>query len=966
MKNELPLNHGLPSPIADNLVHREGESYSLSDVQYEALEAGVGRGDSLLVVSPTSTGKTKIAVWALANGILTGCNTVYLVTHRALAAQKFSDFADELLPTVLCDDKSSLVLATGDTVEDANGELPTDPLKVRLLVATYEKYLALLSATGIPKSMNNTVVACDEIQLIDDEHRGQNVEVLLTLLKAAGWKQFIGLSAVLLPQDADMLANWLNVRLVTQLTREKHLKYECWSSQGVATCSTDHPSVITEGQPLPTGIKPSVNGVITYLLSQKNPPTPIIVFCMKKAETYDLARQFIGEYVDPSNKQLSLAFEELPETSANQFLSQIIEHRIGSHSADLTDEERLIIESKLKSKSLDVVFATSTLGAGVNFPFGAAVFASWRRWNGDMRQYIPISSAEFHNMSGRVGRMGFGHEHGRVIFFAPTPADQRSAGEYLQLDSLPPIQSRISANGFEQLVLQLVSSGLCQSSSSVSTLICGTLSGLREQDRNLPSFNHWPQSIRGAIDLLCAKELIVRTNEDQLYATTTGKAIAYTGLRPNSGIELIKYCVDKADVLMSYLDSHQSGLDKFAYLIFYACFSCSEFRAKDGHAPSRFLPYPLDNWYHTPSELLEHLIEPMWQTNRLATNASKLSLEWINGVEIVTLERSFQNLTAGMLRESFRNLIWVMQGLSTILLSVVDNRIPISERPSLLNLDDAKIAKLKRLPRVIRRLSYRLNEGLPDDVLWITSLSKIESPQNFRLQRPEILSLRADGAITPELLALGTPEMDTIRLRSFHKVKPSPHAKANWLRDASRVWKTNQRRVTAERHIRKAQSIGIGDQFQFYYSSLGNHFEAAFEGILALLGIEFQKLDDKTQTGAPDYLLLLADSPALVVELKSKKNDKLVDYNGATEVLAASEIHGYGQSFCCTLCHPGVDPSVAPVIINCARLSIVESHDLGEALLRVAIGELSQGQLWQWLATPGQAIMDDIPYKGAG
>lgn len=753
--------------------------------------------------------------------------------------------------------------------------------------------------------------------------------------------------------------------LVTHLTREKHLKYECWSSSGVASCSTDNSSVITEGRPLPTGIKPNVNGVITYLLNQRNPPTPIIVFCMKKAETYDLARQFIEEHIDPSNKQLSLAFEELPETSANQFLSQTIEHRIGSHSADLTDEERLIIESKLKSKSLDVVFATSTLGAGVNFPFGAAVFASWQRWNGDLRQYVPISSAEFHNMSGRVGRMGFGHEHGRVIFFAPNPAAQRSAREYLQLDSLPSIQSRISPSGFEQLVLQLVSSGLCQSSNSVSTLICGTLSGLREQDRNLSNFNHWPQNIRSAIDVLCAKELIVKTNGDLLYATTVGKAIAYTGLRPNSGIELIKYCADKADILMSYLDSHKSGLDKFAYLIFYACFSCSEFRAKDGHTPSRFLPYPLDNWYHTPSEAVEHLIEPMWQTNRLATNASKLSLDWINGVEIVTLERSFQNLTAGMLRESFRNLIWVMQGLSTILLSVIDSRIPLSERPRLLNLDDEKIAKLKRLPRVIRRLSYRLNEGLPDDVLWITSLSKIESPQNFRLQRPEILSLRANGAITPERLALGTPEMDTIRLRSFHKVKPSPHAKANWLRNASRVWKTNQRRVTAERHIRKAQSIGVGDEFQFYYSSLGNHFESAFEGILTLLGIEFQVLDDKTQTGAPDYLLLLADSPDSVVELKSKQNDKLVDYNGATEVLAASEIHGYGQSFCCTLCHPGVDPSVAPVIVNCARLSIVESHDLGEALLRIAMGELSQGQLWQWLATPGQALMDDIPYKGA-
>jgi len=133
--------------------------------------------------------------------------------------------------------------------------------------------------------------------------------------------------------------------------------------------------------------------------------------------------------------------------------------------------------------------------------------------------------------------------------------------------------------------------------------------------------------------------------------------------------------------------------------------------------------------------------------------------------------------------------------------------------------------------------------------------------------------------------------------------------------------------------------------------------------VLGLLGIEFQRLDDKTVTGAPDYLLRLLDSPDLVVELKSKTNDKLVDYNSAVEVLSASEVHGYKETFCVTLCHPGVDPSVPSVINACGRLSVVESHDLGEALLRVCEGNLSQSQLWQWLATPGQAKTEDLPFK---
>ena len=80
-------------------------------------------------------------------------------------------------------------------------------------------------------------------------------------------------------------------------------------------------------------------------------------------------------------------------------------------------------------------------------------------------------------------------------------------------------------------------------------------------------------------------------------------------------------------------------------------------------------------------------------------------------------------------------------------------------------------------------------------------------------------------------------------------------------------------------------------------------------------------------------------------------------------MLAASEVHGYGNAFCVTLCHPGVDPSVPLVIVDCGRLSVVESHDLGEALVRVCEGTLNQLQFWKWLATPGQALATDLPFR---
>jgi helicase len=176
----------------------------------------------------------------------------------------------------------------------------------------------------------------------------------------------------------------------------------------------------------------------------------------------------------------------------------------------------------------------------------------------------------------------------------------------------------------------------------------------------------------------------------------------------------------------------------------------------------------------------------------------------------------------------------------------------------------------------------------------------------------------------------------------------------------------DQRNLAAEKHAQRARRCANLKLLQDFYKNRGSEFEQVFESILALLKISFKKLDDKTKTGAPDYLIELQDSPPIVFELKSKEGDKLVSYNNAVEVLAASEVHGYKDAFCVTLCHPGVDPSVPLVIASCGRLSVVESNDLGEALLRICEGALTQPQLYSWLASPGQALTSDLPFRAYG
>lgn len=685
---------------------------------------------------------------------------------------------------------------------------------------------------------------------------------------------------------------------------------------------------------------------------------------MKKKDTYDLANSFLEKYLKPPKVQLSLAFDGLPVTSANTFLSKILEQRIASHNADLMDEERYVVERYLLEKKVDVVFTTSTLAAGVNFPLGAAVFADWERYNQDIRGYVPIESSEFHNMAGRVGRMGFEHEQGRIIFTAHNEHKAKTARRYLNLGQLPRLEPRISKERFNQLALQLVSSGLCHSNKDVETLICTTFSALREEDRNTILFAQWPTLLSKAVNELVVEGLLIQTATGQLSATPVGKAIGHSGLLPETGVFLLNYIADKSERMIDCLPNKAlpGDMHRLSFILFSACLSSPEFRRQNNKEPTRFIPYPLEKGHlFDPDVYKDDLVEPVWQADMAPINGTKLCLDWMDGVELSKLESELPLLSAGMLRDMYRNLVWVLQGLASIITSASDPRVPNSMRPQCLRDTNVRLDLMAKLPRVIRRLSFRVSEGLPDSILWMTALNSPTA--TYRLTRNEILNLRSNGLITPEQLMLGSGEADTARILAFEKVKPSPQAKANWVRDACRDWKTNQRKRASEKHLKRAKSCASVALVKDFYSTIGVPFEYTFEKILTVLGIVHEKLDDKTKTGAPDYLVSLKDSPPIVIELKSKEGDKLVDYNKAVEVLAASEVHGHKDKFCVTLCHPGVDPSVPLVVAACGRLSVVESSDLGEALLRICEGSLSQNQLWQWLASPGQALVSDLPYR---
>ena len=497
MKDSLPANHGFPEQFLplDTLLFRDDGELSITDIQWEALNNGVCRGENMLALAPTSTGKTQIGVWALASWLASDRahhRAVYLVTHRSLANQKFEEFRQILLNPLFSDAQDAMVLSTGDRTVDAGGVAVDAPLDAGLLVATYEKYLGLLCSAGIPSDLQNTCIVADEVQILGDKYRGVNIEALLTMVRGANPGQFIGLSAVLRNEDGQTLADWLNVTLVRVPHREKHLVYECRTPSKQLLFRTEMQQRGVSETPLQSEMAMDILGLIRECMNAEE-GKPIVVFCMRKQDVYDGCREYC--------KSMGLILDGAPlfgglsaDTPEAELLSATMPHRVTIHCADLIEDDRLRVEQAIQNREVDLIFATSTLAAGVNFPIGTVIFYKWERWNNERRHHEPIPAGEFHNMAGRCGRMGTDHESGRVIFLASDGyRDQSAVQNFLTPDHFDSLKSQIDPDYFTPLILQLTASSVIDSEDDGLEFLKTTFGAHRELRRNVAGLDHWDE-----------------------------------------------------------------------------------------------------------------------------------------------------------------------------------------------------------------------------------------------------------------------------------------------------------------------------------------------------------------------------------------------------------------------------------------------------------------------------------------
>lgn len=360
-------------------------------------------GENLLVTAPTSSGKTMVGELAALRGVADRKRALFLLPMRALVNDKYAEFTRKY------DDSGVITIRSTGEISDDNSALMSGRYDVCLM--TYEKFGAMILANPHLLRQVGTIVV-DEVQMLVDPSRGANLEFVLTLLRSRRAEgiapQIICLSAVI--GDTGGLERWLDGRQLRHDVRPVPLVEGVLDGAGQFRHLDENglPQTETVIRPLWSGKNSSQDLVIPLVARLVGEGKQVIVFREVKGETVGCAEYLSARLGLPPAQAALDALPSGDPSTASERLRRALEGGVGFHNADLTREERQVLEEDFRRRdtTLRVLVATTTLAMGVNTPASAVVIVGLNHPVGG-----PYTVAEYKNMVGRAGRLGYA-EHG--------------------------------------------------------------------------------------------------------------------------------------------------------------------------------------------------------------------------------------------------------------------------------------------------------------------------------------------------------------------------------------------------------------------------------------------------------------------------------------------------------------------------------------------------------------------------
>jgi superfamily II RNA helicase len=370
------------------------------EFQVKALEA-IKKTDCL-VIAPTGSGKTWIAREAILSVMDKGGRAWYASPLKALSNSKWVEFG-------LHFDPENVGIITGDTKE--NTEAP-------IIVGTTEILRnQLYDAMHQGKDLNCDLVILDEAHFLGDADRGVVWEEIMIYLPTR--VNLLLLSATI--GNGEEIACWLeSIRkkscvVVTEEKRPVPLYPLFLHPSGCLHPFLDGKKVSTPvadfirrtgEKRLRGGPMPDYIGMIRIL--ERFNLLPAIFFLKSRAEC-DAALTARGTLPSPENSvgfndSLYDLLDRFPSLNNHRQLKALRSRGLAAHHGGQLPAWKMLVEEMMNRGHLNVIFATSTIAAGVNFPARTIVLFNSDLFNGN--DFDPLTATEFRQMTGRAGRRG--------------------------------------------------------------------------------------------------------------------------------------------------------------------------------------------------------------------------------------------------------------------------------------------------------------------------------------------------------------------------------------------------------------------------------------------------------------------------------------------------------------------------------------------------------------------------------
>ncbi len=483
--------------------------------QERAIGAGLLEGKSMVVSSPTASGKTLLALMAAyVKAKQQRKKVVYLAPLRALASEKYAEFSEFNRFGI------TTSISTGDY--DSSGETLG---RSDIIVLTNERFDSVMRHRV---SWINSVglFIADEVHLAGNDNRGPTLEMILTKALHLGLDaQLLALSATI--SNAKTIAQWLQAAPVELDWRPVPLREGVYDYSRILFTDGEEREVprSTYGPPIDVAMDTVKGGGQALLFA--NTRRRAVSLATRGAELTQ--RQLSPEEKRAVSEASRRILSSGEETSLSRLLAEVVAKGSAFHHAGLEAEHRRIVEEYYRARALKLLAATPTLAAGVNLPARRVVVADMTRYDAGQGGNAEISVLEYRQMAGRAGRPQY-DDHGETVIIPPPSQSSVDFLEHYAKEPPEPIESRLSEeSAMRSHTLASVATGSGISKADLDGLFGKTLLAIQVGGKETARLTE------RALGYLLGERLL-ESHGGLFYATDFGRRVSMLYIDPVTGV----------------------------------------------------------------------------------------------------------------------------------------------------------------------------------------------------------------------------------------------------------------------------------------------------------------------------------------------------------------------------------------------------------------------------------------------